>query len=90
MIAKKPRVVMPSFILTMISAPIATLVFSLEVPYEIAGLGLNSLIAPLNILAAQGKDAFLIFVGTGVVLPAVITLFLYKVTYLVDWTKCGT
>ncbi len=88
-VVKNPRVVMPPFIAAMISAPIATLVFSLEVPYEIAGLGLNSLIAPLNILAAQGMDAFLIFVGTGVVLPAVITLLLYKVTCLVGWTKFG-
>lgn len=88
-VVKNPRVVMPPFIAAMISAPIATLVFSLEVPYEIAGLGLNSLIAPLNILASQGMDAFLIFVGTGVVLPAVITLLLYKVTCLVGWTKFG-
>ncbi len=88
-VVKNPRVVTPPFIAAMISAPIATLVFSLEVPYEIAGLGLNSLIAPLNILAAQGMDAFLIFVGTGVVLPAVITLLLYKVTCLVGWTKFG-
>ncbi|WP_214756562.1 MULTISPECIES: PTS sugar transporter subunit IIC [unclassified Exiguobacterium] len=88
-VVKNPRVVMPPFIAAMISAPIATLVFSLEVPYEIAGLGLNSLIAPLNILAAQGMDAFLIFVGTGVVLPAIITLVLYKVTCLVGWTKFG-
>lgn len=88
-VVKNPRVVMPPFFAAMISAPIATLVFSLEVPYEIAGLGLNSLIAPLNILAAQGMDAFLIFVGTGVVLPAVITLLLYKVTCLVGWTKFG-
>jgi len=34
-------------------------------------------------------DAFLIFVGTGVVLPAVITLVMYKVTCLVGWTKFG-
>lgn len=88
-IIKNPRIVVPPFIAAMISAPIATLMFSLQVPYEIAGLGLNSLIAPLQILAVQGLDAFLIFTMTGVVLPALITWALYRVTSLVGWTKFG-
>lgn len=88
-IIKNPRIVLPPFLAAMISAPIATLWFALEVPYEIAGLGLNSLIAPLQILSTQGVSGFLIFVGTGIVLPAIITYVLHRVTCWIGWTKFG-
>ncbi len=73
----------------MISAPVATLLLSLKVPYELAGLGLNSMIAPLNIFVNQGPQAFLIFFLTGVVLPGVLTLVFYRLTTVAGWTKRG-
>jgi len=88
-IVKNPRLVVAPFLAAMISAPIATLVLSLEVPYELAGLGLNSMIAPLNIFVNQGFNAFLVFFATGVLLPGILTLVFYRMTTMVGWTKMG-
>jgi len=88
-IVKNPRLVVPPFLAAMVSAPIATLLFSLQVPYELAGLGLNSMIAPLSIWVDQGLTAFAVFFGAGVLLPAVITFVLYRAIKHAGWTKTG-
>lgn len=43
--------------------------FHFEVPYALAGLGLNSFIAPLNILANQGVIVLMMYIVLGVILP---------------------
>ncbi|MBM7694540.1 putative membrane protein [Peribacillus deserti] len=86
---KNPRLVIPTFAAAIICAPIATLAFDFKATYEIAGLGLNSLIAPLNIIANQGISAFLIFIAVGVVLPIVISLALYQIIKVIGWVKKG-
>lgn len=88
-IVKNPRIVAAPFLAAMISAPVATLVLSLKVPYELAGLGLNSMIAPLNIFVNQGFNAFAVFVVTGILLPGVLTFVFYRATTLFGWTKVG-
>ncbi|MDQ0220991.1 PTS sugar transporter subunit IIC [Peribacillus cavernae] len=86
---KNPRLVIPPFVAAIICAPIATIGFDFQVSYELAGLGLNSFIAPLNILATQGINGFLIYIAVGVVLPIAITLGLYQLIKMIGWTKTG-
>ncbi|PLS17322.1 hypothetical protein CVD28_12190 [Bacillus sp. M6-12] len=86
---KNPRLVIPTFVAAIICAPIATIGFDFQVSYELAGLGLNSLIAPLNILATQGITGFLIYIAVGVILPIAITLGLYMLIKMAGWAKTG-
>ncbi|WP_026694238.1 PTS transporter subunit IIC [Peribacillus kribbensis] len=86
---KNPRLVIPTFVSAVVCAPIATLSFKFTANYEIAGLGLNSLIAPFSILADSGVSALLVFIATGVILPIVISLSLYQLIKLWGWAKKG-
>lgn len=86
---KNPRLVIPTFVAAIVCAPIATIAFDFQVSYELAGLGLNSFIAPLNILATQGVSVFLIYIAVGVILPIAISLGLYQLLKMVGWTKAG-
>lgn len=71
-----PLLLVPSLLSAIVCAPVATILFSFRSTYKLAGLGLNSLIAPLA-YAAQGWGPFAIYMFTGVVLPAVISLTAY-------------
>ncbi|WP_409303401.1 PTS transporter subunit IIC [Peribacillus sp. SCS-155] len=86
---KNPKLVIPTFVAAIICAPIATIGFDFKVPYELAGLGLNSFIAPLNILANQGWIVFLIYIAVGVILPIALTLGIYQIIKMVGWAKKG-
>jgi uncharacterized membrane protein len=86
---RNPRLVIPPFAAAIICAPIATIGFDFKVSYELAGLGLNSFIAPLNILATQGISGFLIYIAVGVILPIPITLSLYQLIKRIGWAKAG-
>ncbi|WP_018661579.1 PTS transporter subunit IIC [Heyndrickxia acidiproducens] len=88
-LVKNPRLVIPPFISSMICAPVATMAFHLKVPYELGGLGLNSMIAPLNILANQGAVVFMAYVGAGVILPLFTTLGMYHLMKMFGWAKAG-
>ncbi|MGP7816946.1 PTS transporter subunit IIC [Niallia sp. 01092] len=88
-LVKNPLLIIPPFVAAVICAPIATLGFHFTATYELAGLGLNSLIAPISILALQGIDGFLIYMAFGVVLPIVITLPLYYLILKLGWAKTG-
>ncbi|MBP3041721.1 PTS sugar transporter subunit IIC [Bacillaceae bacterium Marseille-Q3522] len=88
-LVKNPRLVIPPFIAAVICAPIATNIFHFQVPYELAGLGLNSLIAPLNILAKQGPGPFLVYICIGIILPIIITLSIYHLFKQIGWAKSG-
>lgn len=76
-IIKNPKLVIPTFIASIVCAPVATMLFKFSCSYELAGLGLNSLIAPLNILVNQGIKGVLIFALTGIVLPIAIVMPIY-------------
>ncbi|PLT35983.1 PTS transporter subunit IIC [Bacillus sp. V5-8f] len=88
-LVKNPRLVIPPFVAAIVCAPIATVGFDFQSSYELAGLGLNSFIAPLSILANQGIIGFLIYIAVGVILPIAITLGLYQVIKMVGWAKTG-
>ncbi|WP_234121884.1 PTS transporter subunit IIC [Clostridium hydrogenum] len=76
-IIKNPKLVIPTFIASFVCAPIATVLFKFSSSYELAGLGLNSLIAPLNIAATKGVKGILIYIFTGIILPSAIVMPIY-------------
>lgn len=88
-IVKNPRLVVGPFLASIICAPIAILIFDFQVPYTLAGLGLNSFIAPLNILANQGIGVLLMYIAVGIVLPAVISLTAYHLLKAKGLAKTG-
>ncbi|WP_420877370.1 PTS transporter subunit IIC [Secundilactobacillus kimchicus] len=81
-----PRLAIPSFIAAGVSAPIATLFFHFKVPYTLGGLGLNSLIAPIN-LASSNMSMFIAYLAMGILIPAVISLIVYRVLLGLHWVK---
>lgn len=88
-IVKNPRLVAGPFLASVICSPIAILLFDFEVSYELAGLGLNSFIAPINILANQGSSVMLMYLVVGVIMPAIISLVVYHTLKLKGWAKTG-
>ncbi|MDQ0207756.1 putative membrane protein [Alkalicoccobacillus murimartini] len=86
-LVKNPRLVIPSFVAAIVCAPIATMMFNFEASYELAGLGMNSLIAPLSILSTQGWTGLMIFLLMGVIVPIIISLSLYYVIKRLGWVK---
>lgn len=75
---KKPLYIIPPFVAAAICAPIATIIFDFQVPYELGGMGLSSMIAPISIATGQGLSVFLVYVCVGMILPALITLLLHR------------
>lgn len=71
-----PLLLVPSLLSAIVCAPVATILFGFRSTYKLAGLGLNSFIAPLA-YAAQGWGPFAVYMFTGVVLPAAISLVTY-------------
>lgn len=88
-IIKNPKLVIPTFIASLICAPIATVLLKFSSSYELAGLGLNSLIAPLNIIATQGARGIIVYIITGVVLPSIIVMPIYITMKKVGLIKSG-
>ncbi|WP_042349945.1 PTS transporter subunit IIC [Bacillus massiliigorillae] len=86
---RKPYYVIPTFVAAIICAPIATMLFNFQVPFELGGMGLSSLIAPISVWTTQGLNVLLIYVGVGMVLPAIITLVLHRVLKMMGKTKAG-
>lgn len=73
-LVKNPWTAIGPFISAIVCAPVATVIFNFEVPYTLAGLGLNSWIAPLNIIANQGIGVFAMYIAVGVLAPAIISV----------------
>ena len=60
-----------------------------KVPYELGGMGLSSLIAPINIMANQGMGVLLVYVLVGMILPIFITLAIHRVLKMAGKVKPG-
>ena len=88
-LVKNPLLVIGPFLSSVICAPIAIFMFNFEVPYTLAGLGLNSFIAPLNILANQGVMVLMMYIVLGVILPAIISLTVYHLLKARGLAKTG-
>lgn len=73
-----PQMVIPPFIASIICAPLATAVFHFKATYELAGLGLNSLIAPLNLMSTN-MHGFVIYITIGVILSGLISFVGYQI-----------
>lgn len=88
-IIKNPKLVIPTFVASLVCAPIAIVLFKFSSTYELAGLGLNSLIAPLNIAATQGVKGILIYILTGIILPSAIIIPIHFVMRKSGFIKDG-
>ncbi|MGE7660086.1 PTS transporter subunit IIC [Peribacillus sp. NPDC097197] len=86
---KNPLYVIPPFVAAIVCAPIATMVFDFQVSYELGGMGLSSLIAPIAVLTGQGLYTFLIYVAVGMVLPALITIVLHRALKVMGKAHAG-
>lgn len=72
-LVRNPWTAVGPFLAAVICAPIAVVMFDFHAPYQIAGIGLNSFIAPLNILANQGFGVLIMYIVVGVLIPAIIS-----------------
>ncbi len=83
---KNPRLCLPSFVAAMVSAAVGTMFFHFSVPYTIGGLGLTSLIAPIN-LASTNLNSLWVYLFCGVLLPAVISVTGYRLMRAFHWAE---
>ncbi|MEJ6348874.1 PTS sugar transporter subunit IIC [Holzapfeliella sp. He02] len=83
-----PRLAIPPMIAAIICAPIATVAFGFTTTPQLAGLGLTSLIAPIN-LASTNLNALMVYIGVGMVLPAIISYVVYKLQLAIKWVEHG-
>ncbi len=81
-----PRLAIPPMVAAVIAAPVATIAFHFSTSYKLAGLGLNSLIAPIS-LASTNFNSFMVYLLTGVLMPAVISIVLYRVLVAAKWVE---
>ncbi|MHA8111458.1 PTS transporter subunit IIC [Lactobacillaceae bacterium Melli_B4] len=87
-ITQNPCIAIPGLVSAMIMAPIGTLLFHFTTTFKLAGLGLNSLIAPIA-LASESMSKFTIYIILGVIAPAVIAYILGKFLRGINLIKKG-
>lgn len=83
---KRPILAVGPAVIAMITAVIAVVGFDFKVPYALAGLGLNSLIAPLW-LAAHDMRGLVLLIVFGVAIPAVLAWGYYRFLKVIGQTK---
>ncbi|MEJ6401133.1 PTS sugar transporter subunit IIC [Nicoliella sp. Es01] len=76
-ITKNFYIAIPGLLCAAVLAPIGTIFFKFSVSFKIAGLGLNSLIAPIT-LASESMSKFILYLVLGVIIPAVVSYVLGK------------
>lgn len=80
-ITKNPMILVPTVVPTVVASaivgPVSALIFQLEAGKEIAGLGLSSLIAPINLISSQGWEVIPAMVITYIVIPVAVSYILY-------------
>ncbi|CAK8054001.1 Membrane regulatory protein PfoR [Eupransor demetentiae] len=87
-IVKNPIIIVPPLVAAAVTAPISTIIFHLTVPYAMAGIGLNSLIVPLALLA-QNPMICVVYVIAGVVVSFAISFVMYWAFRKAGWIKPG-
>ncbi|MFJ7952874.1 PTS transporter subunit IIC [Lysinibacillus sp. NPDC096418] len=77
-ITKNPFIIIPTVVSSAIVGPIATLLFHLEATKEIAGMGLSSLVAPLNLLTNSDNKIMTILemLVCYIIIPIIISYFI--------------
>ncbi|MBM7543580.1 PTS transporter subunit IIC [Periweissella beninensis] len=78
---KRPILALGPVLIAMLMAVVAVVGFDFKVPFAIAGLGLNSLIAPLW-LWSNNAHSFMLLVVFGIILPVVLSFFYYQLLKL--------
>ena len=73
-----PWQMVPGLVAAIVCAPLATTLSGLRAAYTVGGLGLNSFIAPIYFWG-QGTNQFVAYMLWGIVMPAVISVFLFQV-----------
>ncbi len=73
-----PWQMVPALVAAIVCAPLATTLSGLRAAYTVGGLGLNSFIAPIYFWG-QGTSQFVAYMLWGIVMPAVISVFLFQV-----------
>lgn len=83
---KRPVLAVGPAVISMVMAAVAVVGFNFKVPFAIAGLGLNSLIAPLWLFANNRRELE-VLVLFGVVAPVVLAWAYYRFLKSVGQTK---
>ncbi|USS93146.1 PTS sugar transporter subunit IIC [Fructilactobacillus ixorae] len=83
---KRPVYILGPVLIVMVMAPIAVVGCHFRVPFTIAGLGLNSLIAPLW-LWANDRTGLLTLLGLGVIVPALLGFAYYQLLHWLGKTN---
>lgn len=77
-VTKNFQLMIPTLIASAIAAPIAIMGLGLTAETSIAGMGLSSFVAPINILSTQGPKALMIGFGIGcIVIPGIISYLIF-------------
>lgn len=76
-ITKNPMILVPTVVASAIVGPVSALIFHLEAGKEIAGLGLSSLIAPINLISNYGLSVVPAMVITYIVIPVAVSYSIY-------------
>ena len=78
-ITKNPYIILPTVIASAIVGPIATLFFNLEATKEIAGMGLSSFVAPLNMIANSDSNFVIIsMLICYIIIPIAVSIVIVK------------
>lgn len=78
-ITKNPYIILPTVIASAIVGPIATLIFNLEATKEIAGMGLSSFVAPLNMIANSDSNFVIIsMLICYIIIPIAVSIIIVK------------
>ena len=90
-IVKNPRTWIPPTLASMITGPIATVVFKMENIPAGAGMGTCGLVGPIGVYTAMGGGGqmWLGILMVCFVLPAVLTLFFGELLRKAEWIKLG-
>ncbi|MDU1412303.1 MAG: PTS sugar transporter subunit IIC [Clostridium sp.] len=91
-IVKNPRIWLPPILTSMITGPMATMIFKLENIPTGAGMGTSGLVGPLGIITAMPNGGAKMWIGIILicfVLPAVITFIFSEILRKIGWIKEG-
>ena len=89
-IVKNPRIWLPPIITSMITGPLATLVFKMENIPTGSGMGTSGLVGPLGVISAMPDGGVKMWLGIlfiCFVLPAVLTLIFSELLRKIGWIK---
>lgn len=88
-ITKNPMILLPTVAASVIAGPVSALIFQIEAGKEIAGLGLSSLIAPINLISTEGLSIVPAMIITYVIVPVAVSYMVYMVLRKAGRIKAG-